>query len=148
MNAVAQKNKTKNVTRKPLSVDLKPRLVWRMETEPEPEPVPERGDDAVQHSGVTRGRRSKLFPDLNITATADKLGITKSHLAKVLSGKNKPSFELAVKLADALGKDLLFVAALGHNINVDTKQTRKSQSQTRKKKSKNGKGNSGTNRRK
>lgn len=78
--------------------------------------APARGPDAVQHPKTGgRGRRSALFPDLNITATAENLGITKSHLAKILSGKSMPSMKLALKLTEVLGKDLAFVAALGHN---------------------------------
>jgi DNA-binding XRE family transcriptional regulator len=90
---------------------------WDSLDEPEPDEStqPVRGPAAVQHRDGARGRRSALFPDLNITATAKELGITKSHLAKILSGRNKPSLDLAQKIADALGKDLAFVAALGHN---------------------------------
>jgi DNA-binding XRE family transcriptional regulator len=93
----------------------------------------ERGEDAVLHRDHLRrgrGRRSILFPDLNITATAERLGITKSHLAKVLTGQNKPSLALAKKLADVLNVDLAFVALLGDNVIADepkppTKKTRK-----------------------
>ena len=75
-------------------------------------PECERGEEAVLHVGATRGRRSDQFPDLNITATAARLGVTKSHLAKVLSGINRPSIELAVRLAAALGKDVNYVIGL------------------------------------
>lgn len=88
--------------------------------EDEAEPKPERGQAAVQHGEEQRGRRSVLFPDLNITATANRLGITKSHLAKVLKGQNRPSIELAQKIAEALGKDLQFVASLFHNKSGET----------------------------
>jgi len=79
---------------------------------PPDEPEYERGEDAVLHAGATRGRRSGQFPDLNITATAARLGVTKSHLAKVLTGVNRPSIELAVRLAAALGKDVNYVIGL------------------------------------
>lgn len=88
---------------------------WPYEEDAPESDKPERGSNAVQHDGETRGRRSKLFPDLNITATAAKLGVTKSHLAKILSGANRPSLTLAKKLADALQKDLTFVVALSDN---------------------------------
>ena len=88
---------------------------WPRPEEADPDAKPERGDDAVQHGAETRGRRSRLFPDLNITETAKKLGITKSHLAKVLAGQNKPSLDLAKKIADALQKDLTYVVALSDN---------------------------------
>jgi len=71
-----------------------------------------RGQGAVVHAGETRGRRSRLFPDVNISATAAKLGVTKSHLAKVLSGENRPSVELAQKIAEALGVEITYVLAL------------------------------------
>jgi hypothetical protein len=74
--------------------------------------IEERGELAVLHAGPARGRRSTEFPDLNITATAQRLGITKSHLAKVLSGSNRPSIELALRIADVLGKDVTYVIAL------------------------------------
>lgn len=100
---------------------LQPRKVapWQS-PEDEPEQKPVRGESAVQHGEEPRGRRSNLFPDLNITATAERLGITKSHLAKVLKGQNRPSIELAQKIADALGKDLQFVASLFHNRSGET----------------------------
>lgn len=88
---------------------------WPAIEEEDDSAKPERGPDAVQHSEETRGRRSRLFPDLHITATAAKLGITKSHLAKVLAGQNRPSLDLAKRIADALQKDLTFVVALGDN---------------------------------
>lgn len=79
--------------------------------EPENEPQ-RRGERAVLHGEATRGRRSKEFPDLNITATAKALGVSKSHLAKVLAGFHRPSVSLAVRLADVLGKDVMYVIAL------------------------------------
>ena len=78
----------------------------------EPEYTHEYGDGAVLHRAGDLGRRSEIFPDLNITLTAEKLGVTKSHLSKVLEGVNRPSVELAVKVALMLGKDLNFVVGL------------------------------------
>lgn len=84
---------------------------------------PERGDSAVLHAdGVKRGRRSQDFPDLNISATAEKLGVTKSYLAKVLSGYYRPSMSLALKLCDVLGKDLNYVVSLYKGSGQDTKE--------------------------
>ena len=77
---------------------------------PEPEPEELYGENAVLQIGP--GRRSRNFPKLNIGATAEKLGVTKSHLAKVLEGISRPSVELAVKVAEMLGKDLNFVVRL------------------------------------
>ena len=88
------------------------RAPWDPPPEETDPPAEERGDDAVLHSGDTRGRRSRDFPDLNITATARRLGVTKSHLAKVLAGQNRPSIDLAMKIAEALGKDLNYVVGL------------------------------------
>ena len=100
----------------------------------EDELVVERGEKAVlhkDHQRQGRGRRSILFPDINITATADRLGITKSHLAKVLTGQNKPSFELAKKIADVLQVDLAFVALLSHNVDAVQKAPRTKRKRTR-----------------
>lgn len=90
--------------RRPAPWPRKPELD---ELEPE-----QRGERAVLHGEATRGRRSTAFPDLNITATAKQLGVSKSHLAKVLAGFHRPSITLAIRLADVLGKDLMYVAAL------------------------------------
>lgn len=72
----------------------------------------ERGANAVLHTTDPRGRRSAAFPDINISATARRLGVTTAHLAKVLAGVNRPSIDLALKIAEALGTDLYSVIAL------------------------------------
>lgn len=93
---------------------LAPRIApWEPPPDPpEPDPGSMRGPGAVQHGGEKRGRRNPSFPDINITATAANLGITKSHLAKVLSGENKPSIDLAIALARVLGVPIEQVVGL------------------------------------
>jgi transcriptional regulator with XRE-family HTH domain len=105
---------------KPLAADsnLLRRVPWESPEEEEEPALPPRGPDAVQHGDETRGRRSNRFPDLNISATALKLGITKAHLAKVLAGRSRPSIDLGLRLAEVLGKDLTFVASLYNNKRV------------------------------
>jgi DNA-binding XRE family transcriptional regulator len=100
--------------------------------EPEPDSMP-LGDGAIRHTTETRGRRSASFPQLNITDTAKQLGVTKAHLAKVLSGINRPSMKLAMDLANILGKELTFVASL---YTMEKSRTRKPVKKIRKKKSK------------
>lgn len=102
---------------KPLAADsiLLRRVPWDSPEEEDEPALPPRGPNAVQHTDETRGRRSNRFPDLNITASAKKLKITKAHLAKVLSGQSRPSISLAIRLAEMLGKDLTFVASLFNN---------------------------------
>jgi plasmid maintenance system antidote protein VapI len=72
--------------------------------------------DAIVHTpSENRGRRSLRFPHLNITATARELGITKTHLSKVLSGQSRPSIKLALQLTGVLKRDLLYVISLYNN---------------------------------
>lgn len=107
------------------------KLTWNIEPEPEDEvDAALLGELGVQRAGSTRGRRSLQFPDVNISATARKLGITKSHLSKVLLGVHRPSMDLAIAIADALGKDLYWVASLYKKESRETK----SESRPRKKK--------------
>lgn len=48
-----------------------------------------------------RGRRNSEFPTINIRATAAKMGVTESHLSRLLTRKTRPSFRMAIKLANA-----------------------------------------------
>lgn len=57
----------------------------------------------LHHDGERRGRRSKSHPILNFRATAEIVGISRSHLAKILDGVNRCSLSVAVRLAEALG---------------------------------------------
>lgn len=81
---------------------------------PREDQPPLRGPDAVQHEGETRGRRSRSFPDLNISATASRIGVSKSHLSKILAGGTRPSVDVAVRLAAAMGVDVATVIDLYH----------------------------------
>jgi DNA-binding XRE family transcriptional regulator len=102
---------------KPLAADstLLRRVPWESPEEEDEPALPPRGPNAVQHGDETRGRRSNRFPDLNISATAKRLGITKAHLAKVLAGRSRPSIDLGLRLAKVLNRDLTFVASLYNN---------------------------------
>jgi hypothetical protein len=110
-----------------------PPRVWPRRPEPEPDfnpaPIKQRGSKAILHSETTRGRRSKDFPDLNITATALQLGVSKSHLAKVLAGFHRPSITLAVRLSEVLGRSLEYVVALYKK--APTAKNRKSSKDTK-----------------
>lgn len=129
MTAVATKRRDKPAPR-PAPVKATSHKPWipsytlREDAEEANPPLPKRGPGAVQHEG-TRGRRSTRFPDLNIGATAERLGITKAHLAKVLGGDSRPSMALALKLANVLNKDLPFVASLYNNEEVPANGTTK-----------------------
>jgi DNA-binding XRE family transcriptional regulator len=94
------------------NADATRRPLWDGPVEDEPETGWQYGSSAVLHPTERTGRRSTRFPGLNITATAAKLGVTKSHLAKVLSGINQPSISLALKLAEVLGTSLDVVIGL------------------------------------
>lgn len=78
----------------------------------EEEDTPAFGPGAVLRTGKTPGQKNRLFPELDIGATARNLGISRPYLAGVLSGKTSPSLRVAVKIADALQKDLSYIAAL------------------------------------
>lgn len=85
----------------------KRKATWPKPEGYEPEPYsfasPEHySPPAVLHKGENRGRRSKRFGPLDISKTAAKLGVTKSHLGKVLAGVSTPSAELALKLAQMM----------------------------------------------
>ena len=56
-----------------------------------------------EEGGERRGRRHALAPEINITETAAKIGITKSHLSKILSGLNRPSLPVAINMSHVLG---------------------------------------------
>jgi plasmid maintenance system antidote protein VapI len=88
------------------------KATWQRPADYDEIPQPTRGRHAVQHGGEQRGRRSAKFPDLNISATADRLGITKSHLGKVLAGTSRPSAELILRLAEVLDQDANYVLSL------------------------------------
>jgi transcriptional regulator with XRE-family HTH domain len=90
-----------------------PKLTWDFETPRPPKNQPaDLGPCGVARQPGQAGRRSPRFPDINISATARQLGVTKSHLSKVLLGLHRPSMKLAMGIAAALQKDIYWVASL------------------------------------
>lgn len=57
-----------------------------------------------------RGRRHALWPDLHCGEIAKRVGITRSHLSNILSGKSRPSLKVAIALAEVwselMGRDI------------------------------------------
>ena len=50
-----------------------------------------------------KGRKGLLRPDLHLTRIAKDLGVSTSHISQILRGRKRPSFDLAFRLAEALG---------------------------------------------
>lgn len=59
------------------------------------------------------GERSPVFPDICRAALAQRLGVTRGHVSKILSGNVSPSVEVLERMARLLG---MTMEALTHRI--------------------------------
>lgn len=61
------------------------------------------------------GRLQKImdYYDLNASAFADRLGVQRSAISHILSGRNKPSLDFVLKLSDAFAEVNLYWLLLG-----------------------------------
>ena len=66
----------------------------------------------VRHR-TNRGERSKIFPEICRQEVAKSLGVTRSHVSKILSGNVSPSVEVLERMARLLG---MTMEALTHRI--------------------------------
>lgn len=88
------------------------KVVWNIPLEDEDIEELTVTDDSVIRAADTRGRKSERFPTVNLTTVAKQVGCTRSHLSKILLGQNRPSIDLAEKIAIVLGRDVNWVASL------------------------------------
>jgi len=73
---------------------------------------PEGPAAVVYHTGPHRGPVHPVYGDINIGATAALHGMSTSHLAKILSGKRRPSLALMPAVCTILGKPAAEVMAM------------------------------------
>jgi transcriptional regulator with XRE-family HTH domain len=48
------------------------------------------------------GARSKTFPEINRSEVARRMGCTRSHISKILSGKGRPSVQVLEQMAELM----------------------------------------------
>jgi hypothetical protein len=48
----------------------------------------------------SRGRVSNLAPDIYVKAVAEKVGVTVTHMSRIITGQSRPGMGIAIKLAD------------------------------------------------
>jgi transcriptional regulator with XRE-family HTH domain len=58
----------------------------------------------IYHQPGDRGPRHARFPEINVSATADNHGMSKSQLSRLLNGDNRPSMKSIGILSEILGK--------------------------------------------
>jgi len=72
----------------------------------------------MQHEAL---RLVRVFHDLNQSALADRLGISKSYLSELEAGKKQPTLELLQKYADAFNMPLSSLLFFAENVDNPTR---------------------------
>jgi transcriptional regulator with XRE-family HTH domain len=76
------------------------------------------------------GNRSKFAPELNRSEVARRVGVTRSHMSLIMSGKIKPTTDTLVKLGKVLGMEsvdqvMRFLEGVREGIKVGIGETTK-----------------------
>lgn len=71
----------------------------------------------MQHEAL---RLVRVFHDLNQAALAERLGISKSYLSEIESGKKPPTLDLLQKYADAFNMPLSSLLFFAENANTSS----------------------------
>jgi len=74
---------------------------------------------SMQHEAL---RLVRVFHDLNQTELASRLGISKSYLSEIESGKKAPTLELLQKYADAFCMPLSSLVFFSENVGEGSRQ--------------------------
>lgn len=75
----------------------------------------------MQHEAL---RLVRVFHDMNQTALAERLGISKSYLSELESGKKSPTLELLQKYAETFGMPLSSLLFFVENVNFPSRSDR------------------------
>ena len=72
----------------------------------------------MQHEAL---RLVRVFHDLNQTALAERLGISKSYLSEIEAGKKQPTLELLQRYASTFNMPLSSLLFFAENVNSSTR---------------------------
>jgi transcriptional regulator with XRE-family HTH domain len=72
----------------------------------------EYGSLVLKRPQGTSGRRSRLYPELNLRELAHRAEVDPSYFGRVLSGKQRPSLPVAQRIAAVLGVPIEEIAAI------------------------------------
>ena len=83
---------------------------------------------AMKRAGLkrpnTRGRKSELAGDLYVRGAAEVIGITVTHMSRIICGRVRPGMEIAVRIKDFAGCSIEDVLAVSTARLVEEQQIR------------------------